>query len=145
MFKVSALLFVLAACGDNLAGPPRVVGTVFADVNGDGVRDATEEPLAGLTMFVDLNDNGARDGGEPQAQTAADGTYEIAVDEPGNYNVRQVLPFGFRSGLPSAKPGFLPIIGGSDAFAGQYGFMVAVGAKFDGGVFQFCGGVLITD
>src|SRR5436189_5546043 len=127
MFKASwqyALPLVLAACGDNLGGPPRVVGTVFADGNGDGVRDATQAPLAGLEVFVDLNDNGVRDGGEPQTRTSADGSYEIAVDEPGNYNVRQVLPFGFRSGVPSAKPGFLPIIGGSDAFAGQYGFMV---------------------
>ena len=52
------------------ATPGSVSGTVWNDLNGNGLRDVdpgtgefTEPGLAGWTVFVDLNSNGVRDGG----------------------------------------------------------------------------------
>src|SRR5207247_9670057 len=36
----------------------RVAGTVFDDLNLDGVIDPSEQPAAGQTVYVDLNRNG---------------------------------------------------------------------------------------
>jgi subtilisin-like proprotein convertase family protein len=38
-----------------------IEGTKFIDRDGDGVRDADEEGLAGFTVFLDVNQNGVRD------------------------------------------------------------------------------------
>ncbi|MCG8652401.1 MAG: hypothetical protein MI861_21350, partial [Pirellulales bacterium] len=40
-----------------------VSGTKFNDLDGDGVRDADEPPLEGVTIYLDANDNGVLDAG----------------------------------------------------------------------------------
>ncbi len=58
-------------------------GTKFEDLNGNGVRDANENPLQGVTVYLDLNHNGMLDQGP-------------AGIEPDNFtsgtNVSRVVP-----------------------------------------------------
>ena len=80
-----------------------VSGVVFNDVNGNGVRERTEPPLAGATVYVDLNNNGSRQAGEPSAvSTAQEGAWSIGGVAPGTRVIRQVPPTGFRQTAPAA-------------------------------------------
>ncbi len=125
------------ACGDNLVTESKITGQVFSDDNGNGVKDDGEPGIPDITVVASPSDL--------TTTTDSDGNYQLSVTEPGTYEVRQVLPFGFRASTGQAKPQRTPIIGGSDTTAGQYGFMVSIGQRFSGGVFPFCGGVLISD
>ncbi|MDZ4782915.1 MAG: SdrD B-like domain-containing protein [Planctomycetia bacterium] len=88
--------------------PANIEGTVWEDVDGDGVRDFdpesatfTDPGLAGWTLFADLNHNGVADGGEPQNVSAADGSYALAGLTPGTVTIVQQIPAGWR---PTAPP-----------------------------------------
>lgn len=79
-----------------------ISGTIFADTSKDGVRNAGERGLAGMTVYLDLNGNGSLDASEPQTTTSGDLFFTPAVDEAGTYSfthlvagtytVRAVLP-----------------------------------------------------
>jgi hypothetical protein len=56
---------------------PSVSGTVYFDANQDGAPSAAEGGLAGWTVFIDANRNGSLEQSEPQATTAADGSYTL--------------------------------------------------------------------
>ena len=71
--------------------PAIVTGLVFNDADGDGVKDAGEAGLAGVTMFVDENNNGALDAGERTCVTRSNGAYTLAM-KPGTHTVREVVP-----------------------------------------------------
>lgn len=58
-------------------GLGRASGTVFADLNGNGVRDPGDPGLSGWTVFVDQDTNGLPGPGEPQTVTDADGNYQL--------------------------------------------------------------------
>ena len=80
-----------------------VSGTVFNDLNGNGVRERTEPSLAGGTVFVDMNNNGTHDTGEPSAvSTDSNGSWSIGGVAPGTRVIRQVPPSGFRQTAPAA-------------------------------------------
>lgn len=52
-----------------------ISGQVFDDKNRNGVRDAGEPGVAGITLLLDIHPNNARDNDEPVAVTDADGRY----------------------------------------------------------------------
>lgn len=81
--------------------PGSISGAVFADVNGDGIRQTGEAGLANVQVFVDKNKNGIPDLGEPTAKTALNGTYTISGVAAGTYMVREVLPATFRATTPN--------------------------------------------
>jgi serine-aspartate repeat-containing protein C/D/E len=66
-------------CGDDFGcyEPMTISGTKFNDLNGNGVWDEGEPPIAGVTIYLDLNNNGELDSCEPSTVTAADGTYTL--------------------------------------------------------------------
>ena len=75
---------VLVPAGVNVAhrdfGNTRTVkisGTVFNDLDSDGVRDSGEAGLSGFTVFDDVNNNGVLDVGEKNAVTGATGAYVL--------------------------------------------------------------------
>ncbi|MCA9175933.1 MAG: tandem-95 repeat protein [Planctomycetales bacterium] len=68
-------------------------GVVFNDTNGNGIRDAGEEGLSGVSLFVDLNDNGVLDAGEPTSVSSIDQFFTPTVDEAGKYTFG-LLPSG---------------------------------------------------
>src|SRR5439155_1357986 len=60
-----------------------ISGTVFNDLNGDGVRDVfTEQALVGRTVFVDLNNDGKLNSNELSA----------TVDQYGNFQLYGLVP-----------------------------------------------------
>jgi hypothetical protein len=79
-----------------------ITGTVFADKNKDGIRNADEPGLAGATVYLDTNNNSVLDAGEQSLLTSSDLFYTPAVNEAGtyafthlpagNYVVRMILP-----------------------------------------------------
>jgi len=73
----------------------QVSGRVFADLNGNGQRDAGETGIAGATVFVDVNDNGQADDGETSITTGADGSWVLSNLLPGGLTVRETLPAGW--------------------------------------------------
>ncbi len=80
-----------------------LTGTVFNDVNRDGVRAAVGEPgLGGITVFVDRNGNGVLDPGEISTTTGPDGSYSLTVS-PGNNLIRAIAPAGFIFTTPASR------------------------------------------
>ncbi|MFO0941496.1 MAG: tandem-95 repeat protein [Pirellulales bacterium] len=79
-----------------------ITGTVFSDKNHNGLRDAGENGISGITFFLDLNGNAALDAGEPSQSSSIDQFFTPGVDETGTFNfthlangtyqVRQILP-----------------------------------------------------
>ncbi|MFO0949050.1 MAG: SdrD B-like domain-containing protein [Planctomycetota bacterium] len=77
-------------------------GTVYMDADKDGVRDAGERGLSGITVYLDLNDNGILDASEPNVLTSSDLFFTPSVDETGTYSfthlaagtyrVREIVP-----------------------------------------------------
>jgi hypothetical protein len=59
-------------------------GTLWNDLNGNGIRDTGEPVRPGVTVYLDGNQNGQLDSGESSVLTAADGTYAFTGLTPGN-------------------------------------------------------------
>ena len=74
-----------------LAPPHNITGTVYNDLDGDGVHDTGETGLAGWTVYIDANNNGTWDAGENFAITDEYGYYAIPNVFPGTYTVREDL------------------------------------------------------
>lgn len=113
----------------------RITGTVFEDRNGNGIRNAGESGLGGVTVFADANGNGQFDPSEVQAVTAADGTYLLAITVGGTYSVRQFVPGGFRQSTANPAPvmgAAGQTVNGGD-FGNQRRGLVAIGAGDGGG------------
>jgi hypothetical protein len=112
---------LLAVFGKTLAGPAgSVQGTVFNDVNADGVFGAGEPGLAGRSVYLDVDQNGALSAGEPTRVTDSQGRYTFASMGPGNYTVRQVQLSGWRKTTPAAGHAFALALG-ENALAKNFG------------------------
>jgi hypothetical protein len=77
-------------------GSGRIVGRVFFDDNGDGVRQATEKPVAGLTVLLD---------GRYRTTTDNDGRFEFVPVGSGAHTItvtveRVPLPWGLLDEAP---------------------------------------------
>lgn len=81
---------------------PAATGTKYNDINGNGVRDANEGPIAGVWIYIDEDGDNRIDIGEPATQTAADGTYNLSFPGAGTYTIREVLENGFVQTSPGA-------------------------------------------
>ena len=66
-----------------------ISGSVFHDLNQDGVWNMGEPGIEGRTLFLDANGNGVLDGGEPSVLTDADGAYLFDDVMPGSVAVAQ--------------------------------------------------------
>lgn len=77
-----------------------ITGTVFADLDGNGVRDAGEPGSSGVFVYLDLDGDNRIDIGEPRGVTDANGNYTINFPGPGTYIIREVLPSGFEQTFP---------------------------------------------
>jgi Ca2+-binding RTX toxin-like protein len=99
-------------------------GVVYVDSNHNGVRDAGERGLSGVTVYLDLNDDGHLDDGEPSLVTSADLYYTPGTDEAGTYSfthlaggtykLREIVPVELSS-TPVSEAEHLVTIGGAEA------------------------------
>ncbi len=91
--RPTLLTSLLLACVPFTAGAACIEGAVFADANGNGVRDADEAPLAGIRVSD----------GEHIAVTGKDGRYQLP--DSNQPNIFVIKPAGYRAaaradGLP---------------------------------------------
>lgn len=113
--------FVTLAAGQSIDGldfgnraieKGSVSGTVWADLNGNGTREADEPGLAGVTVYADLNFNGQLDVGEPSTLSQEHppfidspidltGTYFLPT-RPGFQAIRQIVPDGHFQTFPTS-------------------------------------------
>ena len=96
--------------------PATISGVVYADADGNGVRDAGEGPLAGWTVYLDANGDGSLDAGEASHVTDATGLYSFSV-AGGSYTVRQVAQAGYQTAPASGA--YAVTVADGDTAAGR--------------------------
>ncbi len=69
-----------------------LAGTLFYDLNLDGLRSTNESPLAAWTVFLDDDGDGVLDPGEARVVTDAQGDYLFSNLRPGSYQLRENQP-----------------------------------------------------
>ena len=74
-----------------VADPATIQGTVFKDLNGNGIKNVGETALSGWAVYVDADNDSQRDSNERSATTNAGGAYTINNLVPGVHTVRIVL------------------------------------------------------
>ena len=77
-------------------------GFKWLDVNGDGIRDASEPGLAGVYVYLDIDGDDRPDIGEPSSVTKTDGSYSLIPPGRGSYAIREVVEAGYVQTFPAA-------------------------------------------
>lgn len=78
-----------------------IAGSVFDDLNGDGVWDHTDHPLAGWRVFLDTNNDGLWQPAEPSSLTDIGGNWSFSNLAPGTWRIRVVPQSGWRLTAPA--------------------------------------------
>ncbi len=71
----------------SVSQPGSVAGRVYVDMNGDGLRQTEEPPIATWSVYADLDRNGRWDAGENSAVTDVTGRYVLQNMSPGDYQI----------------------------------------------------------
>jgi hypothetical protein len=69
-----------------------IAGTLFNDLDGDGVKDSGEGALSNWRVFLDADKDGVFDSTERSVLTNSSGAYTFNGLSAGSYRVREVLP-----------------------------------------------------
>lgn len=77
-----------------------VSGTVFNDINGNGVLDTFEDIQAGISVFIDADGDRVQDSGETATVTDATGAFRFDGLAPGQYLIYAVPPTGQNQTTP---------------------------------------------
>ena len=77
-----------------------ISGTVFNDLNANGLKDGGEAGQSGWTVYLDADGNGQLGTGETSAVTAANGSYSFDGLAPGTYTVAEVQQLGWQQTSP---------------------------------------------
>lgn len=118
--------------------PGSVSGSVWDDVNGNGVHDTTptvEPGSAGRTVFVDTNGDRVADPSEPQAITAADGTFTISGVTPGSVTIVVQSRSGWHATSPITGTRSLTLKNGENASGANFGEQQVRNSSLSGTVF----------
>ena len=86
-----------------------IAGSVIVDANGDGILQASETGLSGVTVTL------TGPGGPVIAVTAADGSYSFPNLSPGTYTVTETAPAGYTQTTTNPSP---VTVGAIDHIAG---------------------------
>ena len=90
-----------------ITGSASITGTVFADANSNAKLDTGEAGLSGVKIYIDTNKNGVLDTGETTCTTSSAGIYTFSKLPAGTYQIREVLPSGYKLTTPTT--GYLNI------------------------------------
>ena len=82
-----------------------ISGTVFSDLNGNGVMDSGESGVSSWQVYLDINNDGILDVGDVLANTNASGNYSFTGLPSGSYTVRAIPVSGWGQTLPSSNSG----------------------------------------
>lgn len=89
-----------------------VSGTVFNDLDGDGVRSAIEPALSGWQIYVDLDEDGSFTVGEPVTTSQADGSYTLFAVPRGMQMISQVPDAHWRTNSPAGGSFTIDVLNG---------------------------------
>src|SRR5688572_13721491 len=105
------------------AGEPTgaIGGTMFNDLDADGVRDGGEPTLSNWKVFIDADKDGVHDAGEPTTFTDSTGGYRFTALTAGSYRVRAAINAGWRQTTPSSGYVDVTLAGGQDAAGRNFG------------------------
>lgn len=118
--------------------PGFVSGSVWDDLNGNGVRETTptaEPGSEGWTVFVDANGNRVADPAEPQASTTADGTFTINGVTPGSVTIVVQARSGWHATSPMTGTRSLTLKNGENASGISFGEQQTRNSSLTGTVF----------
>ena len=101
--------------------PGSVSGVVWNDLNANGVREAGDLGLAGWTVFVDTNSDRLLSAGEPQATSAADGSYTLTGVLPGTVTILVQPTSGWRATAPLTNSRTIALRSGDTASGLDFG------------------------
>ena len=99
--------------GDEIEGT--VSGHVFLDSNGNGIQDADEPGIGGVTVKLTDKRRAARQ----TAKTDGEGIYQFSGVSNGNYTVEETDPSGYISTTSNTVPILVTGLGGSTANFGD--------------------------
>jgi ELWxxDGT repeat protein len=88
----------------NVTPPPTggsISGTVWNDLDGDGMKDSNEVGVANMSVYNDANNNSKLDTGEKTTVTDATGLYSLRGLSSGSYKIRQILQSGWVQTTPA--------------------------------------------
>ncbi len=105
-----------------------VAGTIFDDLNNNGVKDGGENGIAGMTVFVDFDRSGGLDIGEPSTVTNKDGDYLLTGIAAGMQNIREILPTGWTPSTGTANNYEVLVKNGTEVKVDFYNFRTHVGS-----------------
>jgi subtilase family serine protease len=83
-----------------------IAGTSFFDANRNGTFDSGDTGFS-ARIYMDINHNGVLDSGEPSYPTSSAGTYKFNGIPAGTYQLREVVPSGYR--LTNPTSGYLSV------------------------------------
>jgi GH25 family lysozyme M1 (1,4-beta-N-acetylmuramidase) len=95
-----------AATGKNFgcrqaAATASISGTVFNDLNGNGIRNVGEGGLSARTIFIDLDNDYTLDANEKWTTTDGSGNFTLSGLVAGTYKVRTLQPSGWAQTTPA--------------------------------------------
>jgi hypothetical protein len=88
-------------------GTASIAGEVYVDSNANGKLDSGEAGLSGVELYIDLKQTGSLTGGDPTYTTGSGGTYSFTGLAAGVWQIREILPSGYKLTNPSV--GFFDI------------------------------------
>ncbi len=86
----------------SIEGLSRFSGLKYTDTNSNGVQDAGELGIAGVTVYLDINGNGIHDAGERSTVTDTSGKYLLEA-EVGTYTLRAEITPGTTDTTPNGS------------------------------------------
>jgi hypothetical protein len=106
-----ANLLVPAIAGVSTTGSSSLSGEVYVDAKSSGTLTSSDAGLSGVTLYIDANQNGILNTGETSVTTNSSGDYSFGSLAAGTYQIREVLPSGYK--LTNPANGYLSITVGT--------------------------------
>jgi serine-aspartate repeat-containing protein C/D/E len=94
-----------------------VSGSVFDDLDGDGIRDPGEAAVAAVRIYADSNDDGLFTVGEPSVLSSASGSFFLTVPNltaATTVRIRQEVTTGWRVASPATGAHQIQLTGGQN-------------------------------
>ncbi len=96
-----------------------ISGTVFNDLDGDGVKDSNEIGVGNITIYNDANNNSKLDAGEITTVTSSTGAYMLANLAAGSYKIREILQSGWSQTTPANNYGWTISLASNQQLTGK--------------------------
>jgi len=86
----------------NATATASISGYVYTDNNDDKKFDSGDTALSGVEVYIDMSKSGKYETGDPTVKTNSSGYYSFTGLMPGVYQIRIVVPSGYKPTNPTA-------------------------------------------